>query len=144
MTHLDISNTSYGQKKGWESSWQFDSRPLKVGNRPDFLACRWRETYRWKALDQGYNFAIDLIVIRGLHTKLLCPKVMEVLILGILGFPFGSPGTKNHLNVGLVERHVIYYKGEGGGFPQVGAVVSLVNPSLPLACPSTKSAQIMH
>jgi hypothetical protein len=25
---------SYGQKKGRESNWQFDSRPLKVGNRP--------------------------------------------------------------------------------------------------------------
>ncbi len=28
--------------------------------------------------------------------------------------------------------------GEGGGFPQVRAVVSLVNPGLPGACPSTK------
>jgi len=25
MTHLDIWNTSYGQKKGQESNWQFDS-----------------------------------------------------------------------------------------------------------------------
>jgi hypothetical protein len=32
--HLDICSSSYGQKKGRESSWQFDSRPLKVGNRP--------------------------------------------------------------------------------------------------------------
>jgi hypothetical protein len=32
--HLDICNSSYGQKKGQESNWQFDSRPLKVGNRP--------------------------------------------------------------------------------------------------------------
>jgi hypothetical protein len=31
---LDICSPSYGQKKGWESNWQFDSRPLKVGNRP--------------------------------------------------------------------------------------------------------------
>jgi len=39
--------------------------------------------------------------------------------LGISRLPFGSPGTKCHLDVGLVERHKIYYKGEGGGFPQV-------------------------
>jgi hypothetical protein len=26
MTHLDIYNISYGQKKGRESNWQFDSR----------------------------------------------------------------------------------------------------------------------
>jgi len=30
--------------------------------------------------------------------------------------------------------------GEGGGFPQVWAVVNLVNPRLPVACPSTKGA----
>jgi hypothetical protein len=70
MTHLDSSNTSYGQKKGWESNWQFDSRPLKVKNHPDFLAFRWHATYRWKNLDKGYNFASDLISIRGLQTKL--------------------------------------------------------------------------
>ncbi len=33
MSHLDIFSPSYGQKKGWESNWQFDSQPLKVGNR---------------------------------------------------------------------------------------------------------------
>jgi hypothetical protein len=34
--HLDICSPSYGQKKGRESNWQFDSRPLKVKNRPLF------------------------------------------------------------------------------------------------------------
>jgi hypothetical protein len=34
VDHLDIFSPSYGQKKGQESNWQFDSRPLKVGNRP--------------------------------------------------------------------------------------------------------------
>jgi hypothetical protein len=28
--------------------------------------------------------------------------------------------------------------GEGGGFPRVRAVVSLVSPELPVACPSSK------
>jgi hypothetical protein len=64
--------------------------------------------------------------------------------LGISGLSLGSPGTKCHLDVGLVERHKVYYKGEGGGLPQVRAVVSLVNPSLPVARPNTKSAQTMH
>jgi len=44
ITHLDIWITSYGQKKGRKSNWQFNSQPRKVGNWPDFLACRWRET----------------------------------------------------------------------------------------------------
>jgi hypothetical protein len=74
--------------------------------------------------------------------------------LGILRLPFGSPGTKWHLDVRLVERHRVYYKGEGGGFPQVQAVrslvslnlpvVRLVNLSLPMALPNTKSASTMH
>jgi hypothetical protein len=29
----------------------------------------------------------------------------------------GNPETKSHLDVGLVERCRVYYKGEGGGFP---------------------------
>jgi hypothetical protein len=40
MTRLDICNTSYGKKKGRESNCQFDSRPQKVRNRPNFRACR--------------------------------------------------------------------------------------------------------
>jgi hypothetical protein len=43
-----------------------------------------------------------------------------------------------------MERHREYYKGEGGGFPEVWAMVSLVNPRLPVAHFSTKSAQTMH
>ncbi len=41
------------------------------------------------------------------------------------------PGTKNHLDVGFVTSHKVYYKGEGGGFPQVRVVVSLVCPCCP-------------
>ncbi len=54
---------------------------------------------------------------------------MGVPTLGMLGFPFGSPEAKCHLDVGLVERHKVYYKGEDGGFSQVGAMMSFVNPS---------------
>ncbi len=56
----------------------------------------------------------------------------------------GNPETKCHLDVGFVQRHKVYYKEEGGGFPQVQAVVSLVNLSLLVACPNTKSVQTMH
>jgi hypothetical protein len=102
-----------------------DSRPLKVGNRPDLLGYRRRATYRWKALDEGYNFTSDLIAIGGLHKKLCALKVVEVLVGGISGL---SPGTKSHLGVAPVKSHKVYYKGEGDGFLQVRAVVSLVCP----------------
>ncbi len=108
-----------------------DSRPLIVGNRPDFLACRWRATYRWKALNKGYNFSLELISIGGLNANLWAPKVVGVPIVGISKLPLGSPKTKCHLDVGLVERHKVYYKGEGDGFPQVRTVVNLVSPNYP-------------
>jgi hypothetical protein len=144
MTHLHIWNTSYGQKKGWESNWQFDSRPLKVRNDLDFLVWRWRATYCWKDLDKGYNFAWDPISIRGLHKKLWACKVAGILVVRISGLPLESPETKCHLDVGLVKKHRIYYKREGDGFPQVRAVVSLLSPSLLVACPNTKSVSTMH
>jgi len=71
-------------------------------------------------------------------------KVARVPTLGISKLPFGSRETKCHLDVSLVERHKIYYKGEGGGFLQVRVVVSLVNLSLLVAHSSTKSAPTMH
>jgi hypothetical protein len=59
-------------------------------------------------------------------------------------FGSGSPRTKCHLGAGPVARHIVYYKGEGGGFPQVWAVVSLVSLSLFMVRPNTKSAPTMH
>jgi len=54
----------------------------------------------------------------------------------------GVPRQKGHLDVGLMERHREYYMGEGGGFPQVQAVVNLVSPELPMARPNTKGVTI--
>ncbi len=85
-------------------------------------------TYRWKAPDEGYNFASNLIAIGGLHAKLWAPKVAGVLVVE---FPPWSPETKSHLDVAPVQRCRVYYKGEGGGFPQVRAVVILVNSNCP-------------
>ncbi len=160
MSHLDICSTSYGKKKGRESNWQFDSRPLKVGNRPDPGACRWSATHRWKALNKSYKFTSDLIPIGGLGKELWPRKVAKVETGTVSRLLLGSPGTKSHLDAGAMERcreyymreggafprvQAVekcreYYMGEGGGFPQVRAVVSLVSPELPVACPSTKGA----
>jgi hypothetical protein len=61
--HLDICSPSYGQKKGRESNWQFDSRPLKVANRPLPNIRFGSAIRRWKDLDEGYNFGSDLVAI---------------------------------------------------------------------------------
>jgi hypothetical protein len=110
----------------------------KSWESPQFLAHRWHDAYRWQDLDKGNDFASYLTSIEGFHTKLWVSKMARVPILGILGLPLGSPGTKWHLGAGPMARHREYYKGEGDGFPQVWAIVSLVNPCLPMARLCTK------
>jgi hypothetical protein len=70
MSHLDICSPTYGRKKGRESNWQFDSQPLKVGNRPLPDVCSRSATWRWKALDERYNFGSNLVSIRAQGEKL--------------------------------------------------------------------------
>ncbi len=94
MSQLDICSTSYGRKKGRESNWQFDSRPLKVGNRLDPGACRSSARRCWKALDKSYNFGSDLIPIQARGEKLWMPKVLGVQTGTVSGLHFGSPRKK--------------------------------------------------
>jgi len=47
----------------------------------------------------------------------------------ISGLHFGSPNKMCHLDVAFTTSRREYYMGEGGGFPRVQAVVSLVCPS---------------
>jgi hypothetical protein len=65
----------------------------KICESPNSLVCRWHVTYCWKVLNEGYNFASNLISIGSLHTKLWAPKVAKVPTLGILGDShLGIPG----------------------------------------------------
>jgi hypothetical protein len=70
--------------------------------------CRWRATYRWKALDEGYNFGLDFTSIEGLHIKLWGFKVAEIPTLAISGFSFRSPKTKKPFGCGLHGRGTEY------------------------------------
>jgi hypothetical protein len=117
---------------------------IKNQESTQICTCRWRATYRWKAFDEGYNFASDLVSIRGLYTKLWRPKVAGVPTLAISGLPFGSPGTKNHLDVGPVERCKVYYKGGGWWLPPSPGCDESCVSVLPVAHPSTKGAPTMH
>jgi hypothetical protein len=69
---------------------------------------------------------------------------MGIPTLGISELPLGSLETKCHLDAGPMARHRVYYKGEGGGFSQVQAVVNLVSPRLPVTRSCTKNALAMH
>jgi hypothetical protein len=103
MSHLKICSPSYGQKKGRESNWQFDSRPLKVENRPNPDVCKRSATWCWKALEEIYKIASDLIPIRGLSKKLWMPKFPGVQPGTISGLLLGSPRKKCHSDVASVE-----------------------------------------
>jgi hypothetical protein len=98
--------------------------------------------YHWKAFNKGYNFYLDLIAIEGLHAKLWAPKIAGVLVVEILGLSLGSPGTKCHLDVAPMERCKVYYKGEGGGFPQIQVMVSLVSLNCPWLVLTPKVLQL--
>ncbi len=105
--HLDICSPSYGQKKGWESNCQFDSRPLKVGNRclPDIrFECA---TWRWKDLDEGYNFGSDLVAIRLCNREV---QSSESPAGTISGLHFGSPGNLCHFDVASMASCREYYR----------------------------------
>jgi len=58
------------------------------------------------------------------------PKSRESRLARFRDSHAGVPGVKSHLDVGPMDNCRVYYKGEGGGFPQVRAVVSLVCPWL--------------
>jgi hypothetical protein len=82
----DICSPSYGQKKGQESNWQFDSWPLKVGNRPLPNIQFECATLRWKDLDEDYNFGLDLVVIR-LYSR----ELWRFKVPGVRRDNFGTP-----------------------------------------------------
>ncbi len=142
ISHLDICSTSYGWKKGRESNCQFDSRPLKVKNRPDPGVYRQSATHHRKSLKESYNFALDLVSIRGRGEKLWASEVPGVKTGTISRLHFGSLRKKSHLDVGAAESHREYYMGEGGGFPRVRAVVSQVSPSCPWLVPTPKRCRM--
>jgi len=95
--HLDICRPSYGQKKGRESNWQFDSRPQRVGNRPlpdlriESAICHWKD------LDEGYKFGSDLVTIRPGSRELWPPKV-----------PGLHSGQFRDSNLGVPRKRVIW------------------------------------
>jgi hypothetical protein len=63
---------------------------------------------------------------------------------GNFGTPKWESGRKCHLDAGPVASHRVYYKGEGGGFPQFRVVVNLVSLNLPVVHFNTKSALTMN
>jgi hypothetical protein len=75
--HLDIFSPSYGQKKGQESNWQFDSRPLKVGNRPFPDVYRWSNMEHWKLSRTATTLVQTSLQLEVGARSCECPKSRE-------------------------------------------------------------------
>jgi hypothetical protein len=74
-------------------------------------------TRRWKALDESYNFGLELVPIQARGEELWPSKVPGLQPETISGLQLGSPGKKSHSDVASAVRRREYYMGEGGGFP---------------------------
>jgi hypothetical protein len=114
--HLDICSPSYGQKKGRESNWQFDSRPLKAGNRP-LPDLRIESAY---VVGKILTRATSLVQTSSRSDAAVgsyeLPKSRDFTRdnFGTIsrlqpGSP-GSPGKKWHSGVGAAESHRVYYR----------------------------------
>ncbi len=142
--HLDICSPSYGQKKGRESNWQFDSRPIKVGKRPLPDLRIESAIRRSKDLDEGYKFGSDLVVIRLCSGSYEFPKSRDSTrdnfgtISGLqLGSP-RSPGKKWHSGVGAAESHKVYYRGVRWWLTPESGPWCVSWSKVPVACPNTQ------
>ncbi len=95
------------------------------------------EKSRW-----GLQLCFRPLFNRRSTRKIMGPQSRGSPVVGISRLPFGNLGTKCHLDVGLVERHRVYYKGKGGGFPQVRAMVGLVSSNCSLFVLTPKVFQL--
>jgi hypothetical protein len=66
---------------------------------------------------------------RTLKSGVMAVQSFGSLVGTISGLHFGSPNNLCHLDVASTVSCKEYYIGEGGGFPRIRAVVSLVCPS---------------
>ncbi len=120
IVHLDIQNTSYGQKKGRESNWQFDSWPEKVGNWLDLFGCRQRATYRGKLSMRATTLLEITLRSEVCLQSYGAPKLWESRLAGFPDSHSGVLGETSHSDVGPVERSRVYYKGKVVASPKSG------------------------
>jgi len=79
----------------------------------------------------GLQLCFRLHLNKRFRSKVMAPQSCGSLNLGNFGTPTSESLDKCHLDVGPMGSHKVYYKGEGGGFPQVWRVVNLVSLSCP-------------
>jgi hypothetical protein len=104
-----------------KNKWQ----PKKVKWYKNMIKSNTQHSY----FEESYNFGSKLVPIRARSKKLWFAKVPRVQTGTVSGLQLGSPKKKSHLDVASARSCRKYYKGEGGGFPRVRAMVSQVSSS---------------
>jgi hypothetical protein len=138
IAHLDICSPSYGQKKGRESNCQFDSRPLKIGNRPLPDIASKSATRRWKALNESYNFGSELVPIRARGEELWPSKVLGLQPGTVSGLQLGSLGKKRPFGCSLGEELQRILYGGRWWLPLILTSGESSTPSCPWLVPTPK------
>jgi hypothetical protein len=82
-----------------------------------------------------------LTSIEDVHKKLWVSKTVKDLISRLLTW---ESQEKWHMGVAFVASHIKYFKGEGGGFSQVRAMVRFMSSCMHVAHLRTKNVSIMH
>jgi hypothetical protein len=70
MTHLDIETQVMVKREAGSQIGNLTPDHRKSGIKSIYLRAGGGATCRWKALNEGYNFGLDLVLIEGLHKKL--------------------------------------------------------------------------
>jgi len=104
------------------------------------MACHIPLENSWKGLQFCFTPHLNL----RFEKKLWTSKVAKSQFREFRDSQVWSIGTKWHLGARPMARNREYYKGKGGGFPQVYIVVSLVSLCLPMVHSCTKSAPTTH
>jgi len=130
------------------SHWQFGHLQPKLWAKegPGVKLAVWLSTTKSRESTSSWrpNWVCDMALERSWRGLQLWfrPRCDPILQSGVMvvrssrsaagtisGLHFGSPGNLCHSDVASATSHKEYYMGEGGGFPRVSAVVSLVCPS---------------
>jgi len=100
-----VSHEPFGhlQPKLWAKEGPRGKRPLKLGNRPFPDVCRRSAIGHWKALEESYNFGLDLTLIGGWSQEIRVSKVLGVQPRTVSGLLLGSPRKKCHSDVAPAE-----------------------------------------
>jgi len=100
------------------------SRESTSSQRPIWV-CDMALKRSWQGLQLWFRPRCDLT----LQSRVMAVQSSGSPVGTISGLHFESPGNLCHSDVAFATGRREYYMGEGGGFPRIRAVVSLVCPS---------------